>query len=229
MLSCEENADTTLVYATRARDIARRIDYPKGVADATNNLGIFFDINAAPNSPFIITAMPAAHHRTARNRLRCSRADAAENTGECYRPFTTNRPAVGLSRGRKATTPDRHERGPAYHPGRSRKLTRVLDNLFVNAIKFSPEKATIELCAETRPKELIISVHDTGVGIPGDMAALLFEPFVNSVRRKGTAGEQSFGLGLYICRQIVEAHNGRIWFESEPGKGSVFFISLPIA
>jgi signal transduction histidine kinase len=109
------------------------------------------------------------------------------------------------------------------------KLTRVLDNLVVNAIKFSPEKATIELCAETRPKELIISVHDTGVGIPGDMAALLFEPFVNSVRRKGTAGEQSFGLGLYICRQIVEAHNGRIWFENEPGKGSVFFISLPIA
>lgn len=47
MLSCEENADTTLVYATRARDIARRIDYPKGVADATNNLGIFFDINGS--------------------------------------------------------------------------------------------------------------------------------------------------------------------------------------
>lgn len=109
------------------------------------------------------------------------------------------------------------------------KLARVLDNLVVNAIKFSPQKAAIELCAETRPKELIISVHDNGVGIPTDMATLLFEPFVNSVRRKGTAGEQSFGLGLYICRQIVEAHHGRIWFESEPGKGSVFFISLPIA
>ena len=107
------------------------------------------------------------------------------------------------------------------------KLARVLDNLVVNAIKFSSEKATIELCAETRPKELIISVRDTGVGIPKDMATLLFEPFVNSVRRKGTAGEQSFGLGLYICRQIVEAHNGRIWFESEPGHGSIFFISLP--
>lgn len=109
------------------------------------------------------------------------------------------------------------------------KLARVLDNLIVNAIKFSPEKATIELCAEIRSKELIISVHDNGVGIPEDMATLLFEPFVNSVRRKGTAGEQSFGLGLYICRQIVEAHNGHIWFESQPGKGSIFFISLPIS
>lgn len=109
------------------------------------------------------------------------------------------------------------------------KLARVLDNLVVNAIKFSPEKATIELSGETRPKELIISVRDTGVGIPGDMATLLFEPFVNSVRRKGTAGEQSFGLGLYICRQIVEAHNGRIWFESEPGRGSIFFIALPLS
>jgi signal transduction histidine kinase len=108
------------------------------------------------------------------------------------------------------------------------KLARVLDNLVVNAIKFSPENTSIELHAETRPKELILSVHDNGVGIPKDMATLLFEPFVNSVRRKGTAGEQSFGLGLYICRQIVEAHGGRIWFESEPGKGSVFFISLPI-
>jgi signal transduction histidine kinase len=107
------------------------------------------------------------------------------------------------------------------------KLARVLDNLVVNAIKFSPENATIKLYAETRPKELIISVHDTGVGIPKDMATLLFEPFVNSVRRKGTAGEQSFGLGLYICRQIVEAHNGHIWFESQPGEGAVFFISLP--
>ena len=107
------------------------------------------------------------------------------------------------------------------------KLARVLDNLVVNAIKFSAENTTIELQAEAQPKELIISVHDNGVGIPRDMGTLLFEPFVNSVRRKGTAGEQSFGLGLYICRQIIEAHGGRIWFESEPGKGSVFFISLP--
>jgi signal transduction histidine kinase len=107
------------------------------------------------------------------------------------------------------------------------KLARVLDNLVVNAIKFSPENSSIEIRAESRPKELILSVHDSGVGIPREMATLLFEPFVNSVRRKGTAGEQSFGLGLYICRQIVEAHGGRIWFESEPGKGAVFFISLP--
>jgi len=107
------------------------------------------------------------------------------------------------------------------------KLTRVLDNLIVNAIKFSPEGATIQLKAEATPTEVTISVHDEGVGIPPEIAGSLFEPFRENVKRAGTAGEQSFGLGLYICRQIVEAHHGRIWFESEPGRGSTFYVTVP--
>ncbi len=106
------------------------------------------------------------------------------------------------------------------------KLTRVLDNLVVNAIKFSPEGSTIKVITAETPTEIVISVQDNGIGIPPEIADKLFEPFESSVKRKGTSGEQSFGLGLYICRQIIEAHRGRIWFESQHGKGSTFFISL---
>jgi len=106
------------------------------------------------------------------------------------------------------------------------KLARVLDNLIVNAIKFSPEGATIKIMAEKTQTGITISVHDNGVGIPPGIADKLFEPFESSIKRKGTSGEQSFGLGLYICRQIIEAHGGRIWFESDSGQGSTFFISL---
>jgi len=106
------------------------------------------------------------------------------------------------------------------------KLARVLDNLVVNAIKFSPEDTTISLHAETTPKEVVISVHDNGIGIPPDMGILLFEPFVNSVRRKGTSGEQSFGLGLYICHQIIEAHGGSIAFEAKKPRGTRIWIHL---
>jgi len=107
------------------------------------------------------------------------------------------------------------------------KLTRALDNLVVNAIKFSPEGSTVKIITAETPTGIVISVQDNGIGIPPELADKLFEPFESTIKRKGTSGEQSFGLGLYICRQIIEAHGGRIWFESHPGQGSTFFISLP--
>jgi signal transduction histidine kinase len=106
------------------------------------------------------------------------------------------------------------------------KLTRVLDNLVMNAIKFSPNGTDITIMTEETQTDVIISVHDNGMGIPPEIADKLFEPFESSIKRKGTSGEQSFGLGLYICRQIIQAHGGRIWFESQPRQGSAFFISL---
>lgn len=121
---------------------------------------------------------------------------------------------------------------PAFVLADKRKLSRVIDNLVGNAIKFSPDGATIEILAEdtpaidNTPRTVTISVRDNGMGIPPEMAARIFEPFETNVKRKGTAGEPSFGLGLYICRQIVEAHGGRIWFESQPGQGSTFYVSL---
>ncbi|WP_295667117.1 ATP-binding protein [uncultured Mucilaginibacter sp.] len=112
--------------------------------------------------------------------------------------------------------------------GDAEKLWRVMNNLVVNAIKFSPEGSTIHIESKQIEDKLLISVNDAGLGIPEDIRNKIFDPFT-SARRTGTQGEQPFGLGLYISKQIIEAHNGRIWFESEPGKGTTFYVELPVS
>jgi signal transduction histidine kinase len=107
------------------------------------------------------------------------------------------------------------------------KMWRVLNNLLTNAIKFSPEKSVIRVAASKRENSLLISVADSGIGIPEDMRPRIFDAFTGA-GREGTQGEQSFGLGLSICRQIVEAHGGNIWFESDMGHGTTFFVTLPM-
>jgi len=111
--------------------------------------------------------------------------------------------------------------------GDAEKIWRVMNNLIVNAIKFSPEGATINVEARKLDGKLLISVNDAGLGIPEDSQNKIFDPFT-SARRVGTHGEQPFGLGLYISKQIVEAHNGRIWLESQAGKGTTFYVELPV-
>jgi signal transduction histidine kinase len=105
------------------------------------------------------------------------------------------------------------------------QMTRVIDNLLVNAMKFSRENTAIRVAVSEKEKDIVLSVHDKGIGIPPAIAQRVFDPFT-SAKRKGTAGEQTYGLGLYICKQVVEAHGGQIWFESEEGRGSTFFIRL---
>lgn len=106
------------------------------------------------------------------------------------------------------------------------KLLRVLNNLIVNAIKFSPEGETIRVNMASSEKGVTISVEDHGLGIPKEAIPNLFDPFTTS-KRPGTAGEQAFGLGLYISKQIVEAHGGKLWFKTEEGIGTTFYIFLP--
>jgi len=107
------------------------------------------------------------------------------------------------------------------------RIGRMINNLLGNAIKFSSAGEEIIIAAEQKDKTILISVKDNGIGIPPGMQNEVFNTF-SGIRRMGTAGEKSFGLGLSICKQIVEAHNGEIWVESEPGKGSVFFVELPL-
>lgn len=106
------------------------------------------------------------------------------------------------------------------------KMERVVANLVTNAIKFSPKKSVIKITAEKKENSFLISVADKGIGISKENQEQIFEMF-STARRKGTEGEKSFGLGLSICKQIVEAHKGKIWVESEEGKGSSFAIQLP--
>jgi signal transduction histidine kinase len=106
------------------------------------------------------------------------------------------------------------------------KLGRVLTNIMGNAIKFSPVHSNILIkLAEDRHRYLIM-IRDHGIGIPATAEGNVFEVFTVS-RRPGTRGEKSFGLGLSISKQIVEAHGGKIWFESKVGEGTDFFIELP--
>lgn len=105
------------------------------------------------------------------------------------------------------------------------KMAQVLSNLVGNAIKFSPSGATVRVWAESCDDALRFGVSDHGPGIAAEAQPHLFERFWQSPGGK-LAG---LGLGLYIARGIVAAHGGRIWFESDEGSGSTFFVSLPCA
>jgi two-component system phosphate regulon sensor histidine kinase PhoR len=99
-------------------------------------------------------------------------------------------------------------------------------NLIHNAIKFTPPGGHITLSAELEGSMVKFSISDTGVGISPDDLARIFERFYKADRARSGKGT---GLGLSISRHLVESHNGRIWAESEVGKGSTFYFSLPIA
>ncbi len=117
---------------------------------------------------------------------------------------------------------------PVHVQANRQKLWRVLNNLIVNAIKFTPGNKTITIGMETQDGKVVVAIRDEGIGIPDEIKDSIFDTFT-SARRTGTSGEPSFGMGLAITKQIIEAHNGRIWFETEVGKGTVFYIELPSA
>ncbi len=107
------------------------------------------------------------------------------------------------------------------------KIWRVMSNLITNAIKFSPGGTTVFVTMTLKPGALCISVKDQGIGIPQGMENEVFKMFT-SATRLGTSGELSFGIGLAISRQIVAAHNGKIWYENGVDRGTTFFVELPV-
>lgn len=105
------------------------------------------------------------------------------------------------------------------------RIEQVITNLISNAIKYSPGSNKVIVKLERKNNKAIVSITDFGIGITPQEQNKIFERFhqVNSNKKF-----QGLGLGLYISRDIVERHNGRIWLESEPGKGSTFHFSLPL-
>lgn len=108
------------------------------------------------------------------------------------------------------------------------RIEQVLLNLVDNAVKYGGESRVIHLAAESHEHEVWLSVTDQGIGIPAEHLPHIFERFhrIDTQLTRMTGGN---GLGLAICRGIVEAHGGRIWAESELGSGSTFIVALPIA
>lgn len=111
----------------------------------------------------------------------------------------------------------------------AQRIGQVLDNLLANAVKFTPAGGEVAIEAIRRDREAVVSVRDTGIGIPPEKVGGLFQPFTQAhdpakVTRTGS------GLGLYISKGIVEKHGGRIWCgPGGPGKGATFTFTIPLA
>jgi PAS domain S-box-containing protein len=114
---------------------------------------------------------------------------------------------------------------PAVDADRIR-VERVLQNLVSNAVKYSPAGGDVVISARREDASLVIGVKDHGMGISAEDQARLFKPFE---RLENTEGIGGVGLGLNVCRRLVEAHGGRIWVESKVGSGATFFFTLPLA
>jgi len=109
----------------------------------------------------------------------------------------------------------------------SDKLKQVVLNLLSNAFKYTPKGGKIALVGECVKDEVIVRVRDTGAGIPQESLPFIFEKFYRVPGMEQPV--QGTGLGLFICRRIVQAHQGRIEARSQVGKGSEFIVYLPLA
>jgi len=107
------------------------------------------------------------------------------------------------------------------------RLEQVVTNLLSNATRFTPKGGDIALKARKKGNDLVIQVQDNGIAISKEEQKRLFEPYYRAKLGKGE--HHGLGLGLTLCKQLVELHKGKIWVESEGGKGSTFSFSLPLA
>lgn len=105
-----------------------------------------------------------------------------------------------------------------------KRIKQVLINLVTNAVKYSPDKDRVEINTKSNKKSIIVSVKDYGLGIPKEEQTLIFDKSYQ-IKKRSSDG---LGLGLYICKEVIKKHHGKIWVKSQPGKGSIFFFSIPI-
>ena len=110
--------------------------------------------------------------------------------------------------------------------GNDLRLGQVVANLVGNAIKYTPEGGLISVRASNDNGQIVVSVQDTGLGIPPTDQPYIFDKFYR-VESEETDDISGTGLGLAIVKSVIERHNGRVWVESEPGVGSTFTFVLP--
>jgi signal transduction histidine kinase len=106
------------------------------------------------------------------------------------------------------------------------RISQVLNNLLNNAIKYSPEGGPVRIRVSLEQAGCCVAVTDTGVGVPPSEKESIFEPFRRSSSTRGTIS--GVGLGLAVARKILVAHGGSLHVESEPGRGSTFYVKLPV-
>jgi signal transduction histidine kinase len=108
------------------------------------------------------------------------------------------------------------------------RLAQVVSNLVDNAAKYSPDRSCIQIIVDVHDEHVRFAVSDEGLGIPLNEQEQIFEKFyrLDPHHRRGVSGS---GLGLYICRELVHSMNGRIFVESDLGRGATFTVELPVA
>jgi len=146
-------------------------------------------------------------------------ADPAQVVTEAVDTFQAQAAANGISLVGDIVSPSMTA---SFDPAR---ILQVLTNLLSNAIKFTPEEGRVIVRLERTPQELLMSVRDTGEGIPANKLEAVFERF----RQLNANDRRGIGLGLYISKCIVQGHGGKIWAESQLGEGSTFRFTLPLA
>ena len=109
----------------------------------------------------------------------------------------------------------------------ARRIREVLDNLIDNAIKYSDEGSGVVIAAKADESELVISITDRGIGIPAEDLEKVFDRMYR-IEQRLSADPGGMGLGLALCKALVEEHDGRIWVESRVGEGSTFYFTLPL-
>lgn len=145
------------------------------------------------------------------------------NLGDLIRHYLDNYPAEATKKGIKIVFHSSEE--PVFAHIEQEKFMRVLENLLSNAVKFSKAGNQVTITLKKESKKALLKVHDNGVGIPEELQENIFDKFTKA-RRKGTSGETTTGLGLYIVKQIVQKYNGRVWVESKEDVGTTFYVEL---
>jgi len=107
------------------------------------------------------------------------------------------------------------------------KINLVIEHILENAIRYTPEDGEIIVSIACDGKHIKTTIKDSGIGIPKEQQKRVFEKFFRADNAIKTETEGT-GLGLFICKNIIEAHNGKIWFKSKKGKGTTFWFTLPI-
>lgn len=139
-----------------------------------------------------------------------------EQSIQCYKPQLKNKNLelkTSLSSGATAFADQK-------------KIRRVIDNLLSNAIKFTPEDNAISISTKMTKEQIKLIVEDEGIGIKKEHLSRLFDPYSKPIRRQGTNGEASTGLGLNIIKQIVDLHNGDIDVTSAFDEGTTFIVTF---
>ncbi len=150
--------------------------------------------------------------------LRSERIDLGELVGE-----VVNRLAITTSKHRVLVT----RATPVVVYGDRARLEQVLENIVDNALRYSPEGGDVDVSVDVEEDTAIVSVRDRGVGIPEGRQARIGERFYRA-HTNTPYDYGGMGVGLYISQEIVARHGGRLWFDSEEGRGSTFHFSLPL-